>query len=151
MTDPTSTATCAICDVAARVDADVVHRTSLFTVAPATVKVPGWFLLWTNRHDAAGLWDVSDAEAEEFGRLVRDLSRAARACTDAERTYVITFGEHALHFHAMVLARTRDMPPASRGPALLSRGPDFADEERAAAVAAQVRELLGRTRGQRGS
>jgi diadenosine tetraphosphate (Ap4A) HIT family hydrolase len=147
VTDEAITPTdCAICDVAASIDdGAVVRRTGAFTVAPATVRVPGWFLLWTNRHDAAGLWELTDAEAQEFGQLIRDLSQAVRACVDAERTYVMTFGEHALHFHAMVLARTTVMPPDSRGPALLGRGPDFADAARATAVTEQVRRLLSST------
>jgi hypothetical protein len=45
----------------------------------------------------------------------------------------------------MVLARTANMPPDSRGPSLLGRGPDFADADRATAVAEQVRRTLSST------
>jgi diadenosine tetraphosphate (Ap4A) HIT family hydrolase len=133
---------CSICDVAATSAAVVVYSSDAFTVAPAPMQVPGWFLLWTNRHDVNGLWEMTDGEASEFGRLARDLAQTAREATDAERTYLMAFGEHALHFHAMVLTRTADMPQDARGPGLLARGAEFADARRAQSVADLVRARL---------
>jgi diadenosine tetraphosphate (Ap4A) HIT family hydrolase len=135
---------CAICDVAARThDETIVFRSDAFTVVPAPAEVPGWFLFWTNRHDANGLWDLTAGEAAEFGLLSRDLAGAARETTGAERAYLMSFGEHALHFHAMVLARTAEMPQDARGAGLLAQGARFADPPRARTVTAEVRARLG--------
>jgi diadenosine tetraphosphate (Ap4A) HIT family hydrolase len=137
--------TCAICDVAAGTDEQSwVYRSEAFTVAPASAQVPGWFLLWTNRHDASGIWELTDSEAAEFGVLTRRVADASRDATAAERVYLMAFGEHALHFHAMLLARTADMPAGVRGAGLLAAGSSLADPTRAIAVAEEVRKRLRR-------
>jgi diadenosine tetraphosphate (Ap4A) HIT family hydrolase len=137
---------CAICDVAVTSDEAAVYRSDTFTVAPAPppTQVPGWFLLWTNRHDVNGLWELSESESSEFGRLVRAVSHAARDATGAERVYLMAFGEHALHFHAMLLSRTAEMPVEIRGPGLLAAGADWASPIEAASVADAVRTRLVR-------
>jgi diadenosine tetraphosphate (Ap4A) HIT family hydrolase len=143
---------CAICAVAAATaDEDVVYRSDAFTVAPAPMQVPGWFLLWTNRHDAYGLWELTDGEASEFGRLVRVVAAASRDATGAERLYLMALGEHALHFHAMVLARTGAMPLDVRGPGLLAAGSAFADPALTRSVAVEVRTRLLREAPKNGS
>ncbi|MCW2608242.1 MAG: hypothetical protein JWO60_2935 [Frankiales bacterium] len=133
---------CRLCATAEAVDeADVVHRGTSFTAATG-MKVPGWVLLWSHRHEAQGLWELTDAESAELGILLRDLSAAVRDTVGAERTYVMAMGEHALHFHAMVLARTPDTAPEHRGPGLLAAAPALADAAAARTVAAGLRASM---------
>jgi diadenosine tetraphosphate (Ap4A) HIT family hydrolase len=135
---------CRLCASArALTDADVVHRGAHFT-ASTGMDVPGWVLMWSHRHDAQGLWELTDAESREFGLLLRDVAAAVRTTCGAERTYVLAMGEHALHFHAMVLARTADTPPEFRGPALLAQAAALADRDAARAVAGRLRSALQR-------
>jgi hypothetical protein len=54
-------------------------------------------------------------------------------------------GEHALHFHAMVLARTADTLLEHRGAALLSTAPALADPAAAREVAIALRAALARS------
>ena len=133
---------CRLCSTAAIVPPeDVVLRTEHFTAAVG-MQVPGWVLLWSHRHDAQGLWELTDDESAELGPLLRDLSAAVRTACDADRTYVLSLGEHSLHFHAMVMARTADTPAADRGPALLAAAARLADPEAARAAAGRVRAAL---------
>lgn len=133
---------CRMCATAASVDpADVLHRGAHFTAATG-MGVPGWALLWTHRHAAQGLWELDDAETAELGPLLRDLARALRSACGAERTYVMAMGEHALHFHAMVMARSAQTPLELRGPALLHAAADLRDTAASRTTAAAVRAAL---------
>lgn len=133
---------CRLCATAASVDpADVLHRGDHFTAATG-MGVPGWVLLWTHRHDAQGLWELSDDESADLGPLLRDVARGVRTACGAERTYVMAMGEHALHFHAMVMARTEQTPTELRGPALLQAAAGLRDVETARTTAAAIRAAL---------
>jgi diadenosine tetraphosphate (Ap4A) HIT family hydrolase len=133
---------CDICAVAAAVEeAQVVHRGATLTAATA-MDVPGWFLIWTNRHDALGLWALRDDESVELGLLLRDLGGAVHTVCGAERAYVLAFGERALHFHAMVQARTPDIAEDARGPHLLGTAPSRVNPDEARRIAALVRAEL---------
>lgn len=133
---------CSICHVAASATSeDVVYRGRHFTAATG-MDVPGWVLLWTDRHEAQGLWELSDEESDELGRLLRDLAAGLRQEYGAERTYIMAMGEHALHFHAMVMARPADASPEARGATLLASAPSLVDSAAARAVAAKLRTAL---------
>lgn len=137
-----TTTECGICRVAgAMSDEDVVLRTDRFVVGTG-MDVPGWLLLWTVRHEAQGLWELDDAEADDLGPLLRDLAAVLQSELGAERTYVMAMGEHVLHFHAMVMARPADAAPEARGAALLAAAPSLADQDAARAVAARLRPVL---------
>jgi diadenosine tetraphosphate (Ap4A) HIT family hydrolase len=141
---PTSAgpADCAICHVAAQTtDETAVHSDEHFTVGTG-MDVPGWLLLWTNRHEAQGLWELDDREAHALGPLLRTLAAALKEECRAERAYIMAMGEHALHFHAMVMARPEGAAPEARGPGLLSAAASLADREAAQAVAARIRTRL---------
>jgi diadenosine tetraphosphate (Ap4A) HIT family hydrolase len=139
---------CAICGVAAATpEEQIVLRGEHFAVGTG-MDVPGWLLLWTLRHEAQGLWELTDEEAAELGPLLRDLSAALQREYGAERTYVMAMGEHALHFHAMVMARPAGAPAEQRGPGLLAAGGALADPAEARSVAARLRDVLA-ARGDR--
>jgi diadenosine tetraphosphate (Ap4A) HIT family hydrolase len=137
------------CRLCATADAvapeDVLLRTEHFTAATG-MQVPGWVLLWSHRHDAQGLWQLTDEESAELGPLLRDLALAVKDACGAERTYVLSLGEHALHFHAMVMARTADTPVGARGPALLAAAGGLADGPASREVARRVRAALAARR-----
>ena len=97
-------------DAIVRTDAwDVVHcdNTSLL----------GWLVLVVRRHVAA-LADLTEAEAEALGPLVRDVSRALHDICGCEKTYVVQFAEHPdhRHVHVHVVPRSPDLEDERQGP-----------------------------------
>lgn len=133
---------CAICKVGGATPQDqLVLRSRHFAVSTG-MNVPGWLLLWTVRHEAQGLWELNDDEAAELGPLLRDLSAALQREHGAERIYVMSMGEHALHFHAMVMARPAGAHADQRGPGLLAAAGALADPEAARALAVRLRGVL---------
>lgn len=77
----------------------------------------GWLVLVARRHIAA-LADMTEAEAEELGPLVRRVSLALHAVTGCEKTYVVQFAESPdhRHVHVHVVPRMADQPLERRGP-----------------------------------
>lgn len=69
----------------------------------------GYLMVESRRH-APGLADLTDEEAQATGLLVTRLSRALKACTDAEHIYAFVFGEHVPHLHIHVLPRYPGAP-----------------------------------------
>jgi hypothetical protein len=49
--------------------------------------------------------DFHDAEADEFGRALRTVSRAIREVTGCDRVYAIAFGQGAPHLHMHLIPR----------------------------------------------
>jgi diadenosine tetraphosphate (Ap4A) HIT family hydrolase len=83
--------------------------------------LPGWLVLLPRRHVTA-LDELTAAESEELGPLLRAITRALREATGCDKTYVALFAEaegfaHA-HFH--VIPRHRDLAPELRGPRVFS-------------------------------
>jgi diadenosine tetraphosphate (Ap4A) HIT family hydrolase len=79
--------------------------------------LPGWLVLLPRRHVTA-LDELTAAEAEELGPLLRAVTRTLREVTGCDKTYVALFAEaegfaHA-HFH--VIPRHPDLDPELRGP-----------------------------------
>jgi diadenosine tetraphosphate (Ap4A) HIT family hydrolase len=64
----------------------------------------GWLFLDTVRH-VGGAAEFDDAEAREFGALLRRASRLVKQLTGADRVYVIAFGEAHAHVHAHLVPR----------------------------------------------
>ena len=54
--------------------------------------LPGWLVLLPRRHVTA-LDELTTAEAEELGPLLRALTRALREATGCDKTYVALFAE----------------------------------------------------------
>jgi diadenosine tetraphosphate (Ap4A) HIT family hydrolase len=130
---------CLICsmeetDPAARVFADELWAAE---VAPG-YEVPGWFFLRARRH-AERLTGLDEAETATFGRHAHDLVRAVERVTGAPAVYLLSFGENYRHFHALVAARGDQVPPESRGWALLRLLATGRDIPAARARAGEVR------------
>jgi len=64
----------------------------------------GWFQLESNRH-VGGAADFTDAEATEFGAVLRASCHAVREVTGAMRVYAIAFGEGSAHVHVHLVPR----------------------------------------------
>jgi diadenosine tetraphosphate (Ap4A) HIT family hydrolase len=93
------------------------------------------------RDHVEGPWSLSADDAATLGPALRDVARAAKAATAAERIHVVFLGENALHVHFGFF------PRASGEPALLDNGPMIeamrtADANRAASIRDAVGSLL---------
>src|SRR5436305_11209877 len=90
---------------------DNIVRTPLWDVAHAFgTSVEGWTVLVVRRH-ITSVADLTDEEATELGRLVRDVSSGIQAITDCDKTYVVQFAEHVdhPHVHVHVIPRARTL------------------------------------------
>jgi diadenosine tetraphosphate (Ap4A) HIT family hydrolase len=107
----------------------------------------GWLVLKPLRH-CEGLEELTAAEAEGLGPLLRRACSALRAVTGAEKVYVIFLGEAVAHLHLHLIPRTADHPVDLRGPRvfeLLRRAAETGQgvpDAAAAAVAAAVRDRI---------
>lgn len=117
-------ADCLTCELVTRRDAgeapvwDAIFRTPHWDVVHAFgTSVEGWLVLVVRRHLTA-VADLSDEEAAELGRLIRDVSRAVQSATGCDKTYVVQFAEHRQHphVHVHVIPRARDLPDEHQGP-----------------------------------
>jgi histidine triad (HIT) family protein len=102
----------------------------------------GHLMLETKRH-TPDFTDLTPAEARAIGLLTARLSRALKACTDAEKVYSVFYGEVTPHLHIHLLARypntpaeylrwnLEDWPGAPRG-----------DEQAIAALCQRLRSAL---------
>lgn len=70
----------------------------------------GYLMVESRRH-TPGLADLTDEEAQATGLLVIRLSRALKACTNAEHIYAFVLGHHVPHLHIHVLPRYPGAPP----------------------------------------
>ncbi len=66
-------------------------------------------LLCSTRH-VQGAADLNDAEAAEFGPMLKRVSMAVRACTGCDRVYAIAFGQGAPHLHVHLIPRFDEEP-----------------------------------------
>ena len=69
----------------------------------------GWCIIEPVRH-VAGLDCLTDTEAEAFGRLVAQLSRALKDELQAEHIYAFVLGHHVPHLHLHLIARYPGTP-----------------------------------------
>lgn len=92
--------TSAVCDV-------YLRRTDI---------VPGYaVVVWRGRH-VAELTELSDAEAAEFERSVRTVSRALEAHFRPAKLNFLALGNTVPHFHAHIVPRYLDGPDPGRPP-----------------------------------
>ena len=130
---------CLICSME---EADPASRVFLDELWAAEVapgyEVPGWFFLRARRH-AEKLTGLDEAETAAFGRRAHDLVSAVERVTGAPAVYLLSFGENFRHFHALVAARGDQVPPETRGWALLQLLAAGRDVPAAQAVAGDVR------------
>ncbi|HET7755587.1 MAG TPA: HIT family protein [Anaeromyxobacteraceae bacterium] len=76
--------------------------------------IPGWLVLTSERH-ARALYDLSDAEAAELGRITARAMRAQRDALGAEHVYAFAIGDVLRHLHVHLVPRFADTPARLRG------------------------------------
>ena len=127
-----------------RETASWIYQNELWSLGgPSWASMPGYFILQLRRH-AEGLEELSDAEAESLGPLVKRISRVTREVLGYPKTYLVFFGERYPHVHFAVVAVRDDLPEEHRGPGVLAYAQTFDDLPEAVRVADAVREHLGR-------
>ena len=70
---------------------------------------PGVLVIEPRRH-IPGPEDMNDQEAEAMGLQIARLSRALKACTDAEHVYIFRLGHHVPHLHVFLVPRYPGTP-----------------------------------------
>jgi diadenosine tetraphosphate (Ap4A) HIT family hydrolase len=115
---------------------DSIYRSDYWDVVHAyNTSLLGWLVLVARRHVAA-IDELSEAEAVEMGRLVRQLSISLKEHTGCSKTYVMQFAEaprhNHVHFH--VVARMADQPDDHKGPHIF-KYLGVADEQRVSEAA----------------
>jgi diadenosine tetraphosphate (Ap4A) HIT family hydrolase len=114
---------CHTCELIAARDAgsappwDCIVRTDHWDIVHASdTSLLGWMCLVVRRH-IASVDELTDAEANELGPLLRDVSLFLKCDLGCLKTYVMQFAEHPdhphVHFH--VVPRAPDMPAEHRG------------------------------------
>ena len=81
----------------------VSHHTGPFTD-------PGELIVKTRRH-CESLAELTPAEADALGPVLRAGIRALERVVVAERIYAVSFNERMRHVHFLLLPRTASMPP----------------------------------------
>lgn len=109
---------CYTCELTAKRDSgtaplwDSIYRTPHWDVVHSyNTALPGWLVLVIRRHITA-IDEMTDEEAIELGKLIRQTSAALKEVTGCMKTYVIQFAEAAehphVHFH--IVPRMADQP-----------------------------------------
>lgn len=87
--------------------------------------LPGWLVLTSERH-ARALYDLSDDEAAELGRIAARAMRAQREALGAEHVYAFAIGDVLRHLHVHLVPRFADTPARLRGRGCFDARPDDA-------------------------
>jgi diadenosine tetraphosphate (Ap4A) HIT family hydrolase len=115
---------CFTCELTSRRDAgtaplwECIYRTQYWDVAHCyNTALSGWLVLVARRHIAA-IDEMTEAEAIEFGILMRQVSAILKQLTGCIKTYIIQFAEASghCHVHFHVVPRMDDLPEDHRGP-----------------------------------
>jgi diadenosine tetraphosphate (Ap4A) HIT family hydrolase len=80
----------------------VSHHTGAYTD-------PGELIVKSRRH-CESLSELTEAEADALGGILRRAVGALEQVVDAERVYAMSFNERVRHVHFLLLPRTSDMP-----------------------------------------
>lgn len=115
---------CMTCELIKRRDAgvaplwDSIHRTQYWDVVHSyNTSLAGWLVLVIRRHITA-VDEMTEAEAVELGKLIRQVSLALKEVLGCAKTYVVQFAE-ALehpHVHFHIVPRMPDQPDEYKGP-----------------------------------
>jgi diadenosine tetraphosphate (Ap4A) HIT family hydrolase len=145
---------CKTCELIQRRDAgeaplwDATFRSPRWDVVHAFgTSIEGWMVLVFRRH-ITSLSALTDEEAGELGRLIRDVSLAIEAVVGCEKTYVAQFAEHPEHphVHVHVIPRAHGLPDDQQGPRIFSllglQEDDCVPEGRRNEIATQLRSYL---------
>jgi diadenosine tetraphosphate (Ap4A) HIT family hydrolase len=96
---------------------DSIHRTQYWDIVHCnSTTLPGWLILVARRHIAA-VDEMSEAEALEMGKLIRQVSLALKEEIGCAKTYVAQFAEAPghQHVHIHIIPRMPDQPDDYRG------------------------------------
>jgi diadenosine tetraphosphate (Ap4A) HIT family hydrolase len=133
---------CLPCDLEAAEPGAVIYRDEDWSCEIADgYDVPGWFILRLRRH-AEGWGGPSAEELAGFGPISQQLATAIQSATGASNVYFMSFGENYPHFHFLVIARDAELPPESRGAAILGLRTAGRDLDEALVVGNRVRDAL---------
>ena len=115
-----------------------VLRTELWSACVADgFEAPGWLFLELRRH-VEGPMAMDGAEASELGALLVQLTAGIERATQAEKVYVLAFGELFPHFHLLLAPRMPFAPTEHTGPNLLLNREDLIDRDAAAETALRI-------------
>ena len=104
--------------------------------------VPGWLVLTSERH-ARALYDLTEDEAGQLGRLAARAMRAQRDALGAEHVYAFAIGDVLRHVHLHLVPRFADTPARLRGRACFDARPgDALPAWRVIAAVESVRRAL---------
>lgn len=106
----------------------------------------GWAVVIPTRH-VESLDELTDEESASLGILLRDLTRALKAVTGCQKTYVMLLAEmpgfNHVHFH--VVPRKEDLPSERTGTAIFAYlKEDHLSDDARDEVALRIREELMR-------
>jgi diadenosine tetraphosphate (Ap4A) HIT family hydrolase len=127
---------------------DSIYRTPFWDVAHCyETALPGWLVLVARRH-IGSLDELTDPEADELGRLIRNISSALKVVTGCLKTYVLQFAESPehphVHFH--IIPRMADLPDNRRSNQIFGYlgvpENERVNQEAMDAIALKVRERL---------
>lgn len=120
---------CRTCELVARRDRgeappwDLIFRTGSWDLVHCYgTSVEGWLVLISKEHRTA-IADLTDAESEELGPLLKRASSALHEAFGSVKTYVVQFAEHPMHphVHFHVIPRQADHPDDLKGPRIFQR------------------------------
>jgi diadenosine tetraphosphate (Ap4A) HIT family hydrolase len=133
---------CLPCDLEVAESSAIIYRDQSWSCEIAVgYDVPGWFILRLRRH-AEGWSGPTAEELAEFGPVSQRIAAAIETATGATGVYFMSFGENYPHFHFLVIARDAELPPESRGAAILGLRAEGRDLEASLAVGSRVRDAL---------
>ncbi len=137
----TSCDLCAL-EAAGGPEAGWVYQDQNWSVGMAKgMDVPGWLTGQIRRH-AVGTDALNQAEQASLGPLLSKLTAAITKVTNAEKVYLVAFGEAFPHWHFLLQARGAEVEPAHRGAALMLHRDEYIDRAAAIATADRIREEL---------
>lgn len=89
----------------------VIHDDGMWFVSHHTGSLtdPGELIVKSRRHCEA-LSELTPAEADALGPVLRAAMAAMERVVVAERIYAVSFNERLRHLHFLLLPRTADMP-----------------------------------------
>ena len=145
MTAPTD---CTICNFIATAQPQQIVYTDQdwFAGVMDSIQIPGWIVLGMRRH-ALDPMGMNETEAATFGPLLLKLSTAIKTALDAERVYVVGYGEHSQHWHVLLSSRDAQVPPEHRHAQFWNHRDEYVNPPAAEAAAARIREALDKTEG----
>ena len=127
---------------------DCIYRSPHWDVAHCyETSLLGWLVLIVRRH-IASLDELTDPEAIELGRLIRNTSSALKEITGCEKTYVLQFAESPQHQHVHfhIIPRMVDLPEDRRSIRIFGflgvPEKDRVSEDAMNALSVKVRESL---------